>query len=66
MTNRFFVRDSKYAEDLIKLDLPGYAIGGISVGEPKKEFLDIIRNKKVNKYIQIDNYIWCKKLISKS
>ena len=30
----------------------------------KKEFLDIIRNKKVNEYIQIDNYIWCKKLIS--
>ncbi len=30
------------AEDLIKLDFPGYAIGGISVGEPKKEFLDIL------------------------
>lgn len=27
----------KSAEDLIKLDLPGYAIGGISVGEPKKK-----------------------------
>ena len=25
----------KSAEDLIKLDFPGYAIGGISVGEPK-------------------------------
>ena len=33
----------KSAEDLIKLDLPGYAIGGISVGEPKEEFLDILR-----------------------
>ena len=33
----------KSAEDLIKLDFPGYAIGGISVGEPKKEFLDILR-----------------------
>ena len=31
------------AEDLISLDFPGYAIGGISVGEPKKEFLDILR-----------------------
>ncbi len=31
------------AEDLINLDLPGYAIGGISVGEPKEEFLDILR-----------------------
>ena len=31
------------AEDLIKLDFPGYAIGGISVGEPKGEFLDILR-----------------------
>ncbi len=32
----------KSAEDLIALDFPGYAIGGISVGEPKKEFLDIL------------------------
>ncbi len=30
------------AQDLIELDLPGYAIGGISVGEPKEEFLDIL------------------------
>ena len=32
----------KSAEDLIKLDFPGYAVGGISVGEPKDEFLDIL------------------------
>ena len=31
------------AEDLIKLDFPGYAIGGISVGEPKEEFLKMLR-----------------------
>lgn len=31
------------AEELKKLDFPGYAIGGISVGEPKQEFLDILR-----------------------
>ena len=31
------------AEELKKLDFPGYAIGGISVGEPKNEFLDILR-----------------------
>ena len=31
----------KSARDLAKLDLPGYAIGGISVGEPKEEFLEI-------------------------
>ena len=31
------------AEDLVKLNFPGYAIGGISVGEPKEEFLDILR-----------------------
>ncbi|MFR0822928.1 MAG: tRNA guanosine(34) transglycosylase Tgt [Clostridia bacterium] len=31
------------AEDLIALDFPGYAIGGISVGEPKEEFLDILQ-----------------------
>ena len=31
------------AKDLIKMDFPGYAIGGISVGEPKEEFLDILR-----------------------
>ena len=30
-------------EDLIDLDFPGYAIGGISVGEPKEQFLDILR-----------------------
>ena len=33
----------KSVEDLIQLDFPGYAIGGISVGEPKEEFLDILR-----------------------
>ena len=30
-------------EQLLQFDFPGYAIGGISVGEPKKEFLDILR-----------------------
>lgn len=30
-------------DDLISMDFPGYAIGGISVGEPKEEFLDILR-----------------------
>ena len=30
------------AEDLIALDFPGYAIGGISVGEPKEEFLKML------------------------
>ncbi len=33
----------KSVEDLIELDFPGYAIGGISVGEPKEQFLDILR-----------------------
>ena len=33
----------KSAKDLIELDFPGYAIGGISVGEPKEEFLDILQ-----------------------
>ena len=33
----------KSVEDLVKLDFPGYAIGGISVGEPKEEFLDILK-----------------------
>ena len=33
----------KSIEDLVALDLPGYAIGGISVGEPKEEFLDSLR-----------------------
>ena len=31
------------AEDLRSMDFPGYAIGGISVGEPKEEFLDILK-----------------------
>ena len=30
------------AKELAKLDFPGYAVGGISVGEPKEEFLDIL------------------------
>ena len=33
----------KSAEDLIKMDFSGYAIGGISVGEPKEEFLKMLR-----------------------
>ena len=33
----------KSAEDLIELDFPGYAIGGISVGEPKEKFIDILQ-----------------------
>lgn len=31
------------AKDLIELDFPGYAIGGISVGEPKEKFLEILQ-----------------------
>ena len=34
----------KSAKDLIEMDFPGYAIGGISVGEPKEEFLDILNH----------------------
>ena len=30
-------------KDLIELDFPGYAIGGISVGEPKEEFLKMLK-----------------------
>ncbi len=33
----------KSAKDLIELDFPGYAIGGISVGEPKEVFLELLR-----------------------
>ena len=33
----------KSAEDLIELDFPGYAIGGISVGEPKEKFLEVLK-----------------------
>ena len=33
----------KSAKDLIELNFQGYAIGGISVGEPKEEFLDILK-----------------------
>ena len=31
------------AEDLIELDFPGYAIGGISGGEPKEKFIEILQ-----------------------
>ena len=30
-------------DSLVELDFPGYAIGGISVGEPKEEFLEILK-----------------------
>ncbi len=30
------------AEQIVEFDLPGYAIGGISVGEPKEAFMDIL------------------------
>ena len=30
------------AEEIVELDLPGYAIGGLSVGEPKEIMLDIL------------------------
>ena len=33
----------KSLEDLVAMDFPGYAIGGISLGEPKEEFLYILR-----------------------
>ena len=32
----------KSAEDLIALDLPGYAVGGLSVGEPKELMCDVL------------------------
>lgn len=40
-----FFRDlrEKSAKDLIDMDFPGYAIGGISVGEPKEKFLEVLR-----------------------
>ena len=40
-----FYRDlrEKSAKDLKELDFPGYAIGGISVGEPKEKFLEVLR-----------------------
>ena len=31
------------SERLVELDLPGYAIGGIAIGEPKEEYLRILR-----------------------
>ncbi len=34
----------KSVQDLLELDFPGYAIGGISVGEPKEEFIDILQH----------------------
>ncbi len=30
------------AEEIVELDLPGYAIGGLSVGEPKEIMLDVL------------------------
>lgn len=33
----------KSLEDLVALDFPGYAIGGISVGETKEQFLEVLQ-----------------------
>ena len=30
------------AEEIVELDLPGYAVGGLSVGEPKELMLDVL------------------------
>ena len=32
------------AEELIKMDLPGYALGGLAVGEPRESMFGMIRN----------------------
>ena len=32
------------AEQIVELDLPGYAIGGLSVGEPKELMLDVLND----------------------
>ena len=32
------------AEELVKLDFPGYAIGGLSVGEPKPVMYDMVKH----------------------
>ena len=32
----------KSAEDIVELDLPGYSIGGLSVGEPKELMLEVL------------------------
>ncbi len=37
------LRDASLAR-LVELDLPGYAIGGLSVGEPKADFLRLLRH----------------------
>ncbi len=34
---------SRCAEDLVKMDFDGYAVGGVSVGEPEKELLDVAK-----------------------
>ena len=37
--SRFEDLRRRSAEDLIELDFPGYAVGGVSVGEPEPEML---------------------------
>lgn len=39
----------KAAEELVEMDFPGYAIGGVSVGEPKEIMLNVI--EWVEKYL---------------
>ena len=34
----------KSAKDLVKMDFPGYAVGGLSVGEPKELMCDVLEH----------------------
>ena len=35
-------RDNLCAEELVKMDFPGYSIGGTSIGEPKEKFFEMV------------------------
>ncbi len=40
--SQFIHLREKSAKELLALDLPGYAIGGVSVGEPKENIYDVV------------------------
>ena len=42
-----------------------YYLNDVKINFSEK-IINILKSKNTNEYIQIDNYIWCKKLISKS
>ena len=50
--SRYIELREKSAKQLLKLNFPGYAIGGVSVGEPKEEIYKVV--EKTAPFLPLD------------